>query len=727
MKLLLVDYPGHLIATALLLAAALLTLVAYRSVRQKPARGWRWLLGMMQLVVLAILLVIIWNPARPSTAPGETANTVLVFFDSSESMSLADSGDKSRLDRAVDMFDKHFRIEDVKLPNYRLYGFDSTCYHCTDTKALRRWGQRTDMQRMLRMLGRYDSAGDADAAGADESTGVVGAVVFTDGQADEKNPELYLPLRNKDLQVLLVGVGSQKPSCDVAVKSIEAPTTVAIDTVYHMTAVITSNGLQRQESIRIELLRGDYPMEIREMTAEELAFDPQVRFTLTGDELGWQRIGVRISIERKEVNKANNIRRAMVRVARNDDLKVLLCSQVASFDIGKIRSSLERDRKVQLDIGLDAIITPALSQNVRSMAGHVELPTTRADFNQYDIIIVGPVAFDYLKQAQIDALYSYVADRGGGLVLLSGKEQPYDLTGVKNPKIRALLPVAFDAGGAPMGGRRTAELTLEGEASGILQTEDLEDRPAELAVPHTGSRKKPASTTILSAYDSPILCTQRVGRGRVAVLNAAGLFQWYRENEEGGLLRRMLGGLTSYVGRTTSAEAGLELFAQRDLKDPTNVSFDAYVYDENFEPVAEATVLLEFAGEVLHMYPMTAGHYVAEAPNVLDESIVARAEAQIKGIFLGERTCAVTLAIPRGEMDELTLDKRFLKGLAEKIGAQYLPPDKLDGETVKLFPPTRKTVNISKVRSVWPRWTLLLGLCGLLSAMWFIRRARGLV
>lgn len=723
MNILLVDYPGHLIAIALLLAAGMVLLLAYRPVKQRPAKGWRWLLGIMQLLVIAALLVIIWNPARPSMAQSEAANTVLVFFDSSESMSVTDATGKTRLDRAIEVFDRSFRLPNAQLPNYRIYGFDSNCYNCASSSMLRRWGPQTDMQRLFKVIRRYDTPAGPDDIG----TGVVGAVVFTDGQADQKNPELYLPVRNEDFQVLMVGVGSRASSHDVAVESIKVPTTVGIDSLYHIQATVTCSGLQPDEPIRIELLNDGHSMDEKVLTARELTREPQVDFTSGADELGWQRVGVRVSIASQEVNQANNIRQAMVRVARNDDLKVLLYSQVASFDVGKIRSALERDRKIQLDFGLDAIISPARSENVRSMSGHVELPHDKAGFNQYDIVILGPMAYDQLDDTQIDAMYSFVADRGGGLIFLPGKEAPYDLRAIRNKKLRTLLPISFKADDRSVGEAGFAQLTIEGAESGVLHKGDLDDDTPEIAVAYRSLRTKPASTTILHSYDRPILCTHRLGRGRVAVLNAAGLFQWYRANEDGGLLRKLISGLTSYVGRTTTLEAGLELFAQRDADDQTTVTFDAYVYDDNFASVADATVLLEFADQVLRMYPMSIGHYTAEVRNVRDESIVARAEAQVNGVFLGERTCAVTLPLVRGEMDNLPLDVGFLEQLAQKTGGQYIPVNEIDEETVEMFPPTRSISNVSKVQSVWPRWKLLLSLCGLLSAVWFIRRTRGLV
>ena len=677
--------------------------------------------------MIIALLVIIWNPAAPIETEHEATNTVLVFFDSSQSMSVTDSRQQSQLDRAVELFDRYFRHGHEPLPNFRLYGFDSTCYSCRDTTGLHRWGIQSDMQRTLATLRQYDRPTEtSDRFGG--SSAVAGAVIFTDGQADQKNHKLYFPLQQDDTPILLVGTGLDKPVFDVAVAAIRTPATTAVNTMYSLDAVVTAEGLDRDEPVTIELLRDDHVMDRIRRTTAELKQNGQVRFTVNADTLGWQRVGVRASIDRPECNPANNIRQTMVRVAQNDDIKVLLYCQAINFDIGKIRSALERDRKVQLDIGLDAVIAPAVSKAYKNMAGHVALPTDMAGFNPYDVVILGPMDFDAMPEEQIDALYRFVTDRGGGLIVLPGKMPAHELGRVKNRKIRALLPVDFT--GAVAQDQRSAAVTwtLEGRNSGVLSSPDIEQDDLELLVPYKDLWKKPAATIIMTTeHDNPVLCTQHVGRGRVAVLNAAAMFRWYRQNEDGGLLQMFLSGLTSYVGRTTRLEAGVELFVQRDITEQTRVNFDAYAYDENFSPIPEATVLLEFDGKVLCMDPVEDGHYAAQVDHVTDEAIVARAEAQKQGIFLGERTCAVTLPMPRGEMDQTVLDDVFLKNLAHQIGAQYLPAEAVDEQTVKQFRPTRPVVNISTLQSVWPRWSILLGLCGALTLIWFIRRMRGLV
>ena len=513
MNVLLVDYPGHWIAASMILAAAALLVWAYRPLRHQAARHGYGLVGLGQLVVIIAMLAIIWNPAAPIESENEATNTVLVFFDSSQSMSITDDRQQSQLDRAIELFDRYFRQGDGPRPNFQLYGFDATCYQCRDTTGLHRWGNQSDMQRMLAVLGQYDRTPQTPGR-IDETNGLAGAVIFTDGQADQKNHELYFPRHREQMPMLLVGTGLDKPVFDVAVTAINTPATTAVNTMYTLDAVVSTEGLADDELVKIELLRDDHVMAMIGRTASELSQNGQVRFTVNADTLGWQRVGVRASIERPECNPANNSRQTMVRVAQNDDIKVLLYCQAINFDIGKIRSALERDRKVQLDIGLDAVIAPAVSKGYKHMAGHVALPSDIKGFNPYDVVILGPMDFGAMPEEQIDALYRFVADRGGGLIVLPGKMQAHGLGRIQNKKIRALLPVDFTEHITQNQQPTTVAWTLEGRHSGVIPGPDLEQDALELLVPYKDLWKKPAATTIMKTEDNdPVLCTQRVGRG----------------------------------------------------------------------------------------------------------------------------------------------------------------------------------------------------------------------
>ncbi|MHC4665476.1 MAG: hypothetical protein ACYS9T_05900, partial [Planctomycetota bacterium] len=433
-----IDYPGHFLAVLFLAAFAVLLVFAYLASESRKARAWRLCLGFLQYSSIVILLLILWNPSRPEMDQTTSRNSVLALFDTSESMSVIEEGSMTRLDEALEVFKKKFAPHNPEGPSYKIYGFDHECYYGGSSDSLRRWGQRTNMHSAFALLDRYEimEAGDnlPDHKKAAWSSGnlvlqqpaaksnVVGAVIFTDGQGDDKNENAYLPLRNKDMKLAIIGVGSKDPQSDVAIKSIKAPSQVTIDTAFSVQVVLTARNL-RQNTVTLELLKGDYAVAAKQLSAQALAQDVTAEFEVVADKLGRHSLSARAKTEEEEVNLANNVRSTMVHVVENAKLRVLLYSQVANFDFGKVRQALARDEKIQLDLGLDAITTAALSNKARTTCGHIKLPAEQAGFYEYDVIILGPCAVDSLTDVQIDGLYSFVAERGGGLILLPGKAE----------------------------------------------------------------------------------------------------------------------------------------------------------------------------------------------------------------------------------------------------------------------------------------------------------------
>lgn len=718
--------------------------LAFRSEGLRSTKLWKWLLGLLQYASIVILLLILWNPSRPQMSETASRNSVLVLFDTSQSMSVVEDKPMTRLEKALNVFEKKFRPSDPEGPDYRIYGFDRQCYwvpvlssflqnglaNGDSTDSLCQWGRQTNLHSALALLDRYEITGmgsDLDPKDAHKGGTVVGAVVFTDGQADDKSVNAYPSLRNDNLQVVLVGVGSKVPQSDVAIKAIKAPSQIAIDTAYTVQVVVTARNLH-EDPVTLELLKDDYVIASRQLSADRLAQDVTVKFAVGADRLGRHTLSARAKAADEEVNSANNTRSMMVRVVENTRLKVLFYSQVANFNIGRAREALARDKKIQLDLGFDAIIRPAMSKKARTMCGHVELPADRAGFYKYDVIILGPCALDGLTAAQINGLYSFVVDRGGGLILLPGKAK-YGPPAWRNEKAKALLPVLFaaDAGQIRAGGRGGIKLTLEGIDSKVISQAALRDYDEWASAYYRIIDKKPAATTLATAGGNAIVCVHRVGRGRVCLVNVSELFRWYREDLEGGLLRKFMSGLTAYVGRVTNLEAAVELFVERTADQASNVKFDVYVRDKWFAPVDGATVLLNVGAEVLRMDQAGQGRYVAEVEDMADEAIIATVEAELDGTFLGEKTVAVNLPLARSEMDNVELDSKFLRALAKRLHGKYFDADDIDKDVRQMFEAATPVSSLARMRSVWPTWLLLLALCLLLSVNWFTRRAIGLV
>jgi len=698
--------------------------------------------------------LILWNPSRSKMSETLSKNSVLAFFDTSESMSVVEDGRVNRLDRALNIFQEKFRPLDADSPDYKVFGFDRQTYHSGTSDFLRRWGSQTDMHGLLAMLDKYklaeeslpsenvqnsdsEKSGELDTDKLVKESKVVGAVIFTDGRADDSNIRTYLPLRSKDFQIAVIGVGSRKRQTDIAIKSINVPSRIAIDTACTMQVVVSARNLQDQP-VTIELLKDDYVVDSKEIPAEifrpnqrqgdSLAKDATTEFTIGSDKIGSYSFSVRAKALEHETNLANNVRSTMIDFVEETRLKVLLYSQVANFDIGKLRQVLARDEKIELDLGLDAIRTPILAKNAAETYGYIDLPDNRQGFNQYDIIILGPCELDALTDAQIAGLYSFVVDRGGGLIMLPGRGEfgPADWT---SKKAKALIPVIFDAGKPTIwpSSPGQIELTLEAVDSKLLDKGSLRDIDGGSCPYYRIVSPKPASTTLALIKETPIISVQRVGRGRVCLLNISRLFSLYCENLQGGWLYKMIAGLTAHLGRVTAREAAVELFAERVTGQTNQVKFEAYVCDDAFVPVAGANVLLNIRDKVFTMNQVDRGYYVAQVENVQDQSIIAMAQAEINGVFLGEKTIAANLPPVKSEMTNTELDEKFLRELAGRLNGKYFYANDVGDDVGKMFKAQTKMGSSRRMTSIWPSWPLLFVLSIVLSVSWVVRRAIGLV
>jgi hypothetical protein len=118
--------------------------------------------------------------------------------------------------------------------------------------------------------------------------------------------------------------------------------------------------------------------------------------------------------------------------------------------------------------------------------------------------------------------------------------------------------------------------------------------------------------------------------------------------------------------------------------------------------------------------------YRAEVEDMASEAVLVRAQAEANGQFLGEKVLTLNLPPLQGEMDEVALDRDFLKEFSDQTGAAYLDLNQLGPDTAAKFPATTETVEMG-IASAWRRWPVLIVLCALLVGNWFFRRFIGLV
>ncbi len=720
------NYPGHLAAFALVLASAGALFAAFRAEQlQTPQRGkYRWFLLAMHCAAVLLLLAILWDPSAWRKKDIFGRNTVLAIFDTSESMSISDEGRTARLDKSLAKFADCFDSDGSARPEYRVYGFDERLYYCGSTNLLRRWGPQSNLHEAISLI--------ADSATGDEDR-PAGAIVFTDGRADDRDPRRYLPVQGEDLPILVVGVGNRTARPDVAIKALAVPANAWVDTAYDAAAVITAAGVPNGP-VSLDLVCDDKAVQAVQLAPDRFqatdsgSVEATVEFVVPAQQLGSHVLTVRAKPLRGEINMANNSRSASVEVTQERSLRALLYTQWATFDVGKIRQALAWDKRIRLDFAFDVIQDVPLVDRAAQNTEYVTLPDGRDGFYGYDVVILGPSDVRSLTPAQWDGLYSFVAERGGGLLLLAGRTVA-SMANWGDERARTLLPAVFGRQDPRLWPPQRDAIQPSFEAQvGRFFGPAAFAKPQQVISPYYGiADAKPAATTLATVGQTPIVLAHRVGRGRVCLFNASKVFTLYREDLQGGALAEMVCGLVAYLGRTPARGAGVELFVERSGEEPRTAVFSAYVVDKAFQPATGANVLLTAGERVVSMEPTAPGYYRATMDLGPAQSVVATAQAELNGMFLGERTLAASLPPVRDEMSCVDLDEPFLRSLARQVGARYVHIDNLDKDAGKVFVPKRQVGVTETVTSIWPRWSVLVILCLLLSVGWFIRRAIGLV
>ncbi len=563
---------------------------------------------------------------------------------------------------------------------------------------------------------------------------IAGAIVFTDGQADTKSLDFYASPNGDSFPIAVVGVGSSQPANDLAVHSIDGPARVLIDTAYTFQVTIQAKGFNNQ-TIHIAVMQDDEPAgrQAYHITKPDERFT--LPFTLTAGSLGIHTLSIIAENMPGESNTANNTRSAIVEVVSEPQLKVLYYSKVANFDVGKIRQALAHDKKIDMDFRLDAILAQKKSRPRNSYQWN-EAPEERNDsrlsqdgseFLDYDVIIFGLYTLQELSRAQIDSLYNFVSDRGGGLIIYANDRIDDKVLFDRN--LQALLPfdMFMTPSENPMQPEAPPSLTPEGFRTGILQENDLTAPYAVSSAYFDIISQKPAATTLLRTQMIPLVLIHQVGRGNVCLLNMRNTYRWYREDLDGGLLRKFFSGLTAYIGKIPKKDAGLDIFAERDEADPSSVQVNAFVYDTRFQPVSGATVLIEAGNDVIRLDETGNGKYIAAIQAFDQEALLLHAEAERNGEFLGEKTRSFYLPLLQTEMEHVEKDPVFLEKLAKKTEAAYFELGDINLETWEMFPATREVMQANNTTSIWRRWPLFGGLCIALTLIWFTRRAVGLV
>lgn len=763
----------------------------------------------MKLMAIALLAVCLLQPMRSGTRPKPQANLLPILVDNSQSMALRPAPDLPTLGEATAKLvdpETGWRKRLAQDFDVRTYAFDARLENANEIEKLASDGWATSLgdsiDQLRARLGKRP---------------VAGMLLFTDGNATDAAPE------DRDWSQVGFPIYPVVPSlrgrlvdlrvADVAVTQSDfetAPVTVRVS--------LQADEMDGQEVV-VQLidLAGGVTVEEQTVTIADQKRDPTVTFRFRPLQSGvrFYRVAAFRSADRDqwesetatgEVTFRNNSRLVTVDGSRGP-YRVLYLAGRPNWEFKFLRRAIQEDAETEL-VGLLRIADKEAKFSFRDrevstvnplFAGGAEpdeetaqqydeavlvrlgvrdadeltrgFPRTADELFRYQAIILDDIEAEFFSQDQLMLIRRFVSARGGGLLLLGGKESfdgkrfaqsPLgELSPVYPPRSGVEPALAFDPAARPF----RFELTREGMVQPWVrlrenekgEAERLQNMPPFQMVSPIGTVKPGASVlAVVRTNDGetiPAVVTQRFGKGRSAAIPMTDLWRWSMRRPRPELVGRNVVALDQsnaadqQLLRDDPAQAWRQVtrwlvneapqrvecvaITSDDVTAPTRLI--TTVFDESYMPLENANVEIEITPPTGDAFKVAAtadfdspGQYVAShwAIERGGYFVTARVTAE-DGSEIGTAQAGWTTDPAAAEFRNLAINRDLLQRIADSTGGELIEADALDDFVTSL--PSRKVpVTQTWVYPIWHRpWVMfvaILCLCG----EWGLRRWKGM-
>jgi hypothetical protein len=727
-------WPLSWLAVALLVAGLLLAWRLRRPpaphIQAGPRR--RLILWALQAGFVALLLLMLWQPALSVATLKPQQNIIAVLLDDSRSMT-AEEGGARRLEQArrllndglLDALRARFQV--------RLYAFGDSASRIEKPDQATGAAQATHIGEALRTVL------------AEASAAPIGAVVLLSDGGDTRGgvPHAVVEeLRARRLPVHAIGFGRERYQRDVELAAVEAPARVLPGSRVAALVRLRQTGYTRAR-VRLLVEEEGKTLAVREVTLSGLEQIETLLFQAGA--AGPHRLRFAVQALEGEENPRNNAVTHLVRV-EDATPRILYIEGEPRWEFKFIRRAIEEDKGLQLTTLLRTTENKLYRQGI---ADPKELehgfPAQPEELFGFRGLIIGSVEANYFTPAQQQLIHDFADRRGGGVLFLGGRRALSE-TGWNRPPVADMLPVLLpQRTGTFHRDRARVALTQAGRDSLITRLVEPPEANVErwrnlpaLADYQEVGEPKPAAL-VLATLETPqgrtlpLLITQNYGRGRVAVFATGGSWRWQmlqplsdmtHETFWQQLLRWLVSGASGEVSGSTPVPV---------LEDESQVLLRAEVRDKAFRPVADARVAARILGpaglaETVELRPVADQPGVYEAEWSAPEAGGYSAEIHA---WRGQQELGGDLILFRREDGvaedfRMLQNRELLQALASATGGRYYRPQEAR-RLAEEITYSEAGLSVRELRDLWDMPVLFLMALGLRSAEWLLRRKWGAV
>jgi uncharacterized membrane protein len=731
---LLLPWWGYVLAYAAAVLVAWLTYVRVAADLRTPQR---LLLTGLRALTLVLLVTVILRPIVMVQASGPRESVVPILIDVSRSMRLADTG-TPRIQRAAALAGE--------LQQKLGTDFQTELVTFGETVS------RGDLSRLSADARRSDLSG-AITAIVDRYRGqrLAGLVVLSDG-GDTAGAEAG-SARKLGVPVFPVGIGDAHSAKDREVINVTAGAPVLSESSVDLSIAVASHGFGTTP-IEVRVSENGRPLEVRRITPAADGAPVHEVFTVSPSPDAATVYGVEIPGDPAELTVENNVRRVLV-PPQGRRRRVLVVEGAPGFEHTFLKRALTRDsglevdsvvRKGKNDEGRDTFFVQAGSSRSASLANGY--PLKRAELFMYDAVIFGNIEGDFFSREQLSMTAEFVAERGGGLLVLGGRS--FERAGLVGTPLEEVLPVDLTDRRSSL-----ARVSVEGTPApnGVALTADGSSHPAtRLTMVLEESRKRwsllpplPAVASsgaprpgaqVLAVMSSgaelrPLIVTQRYGLGRAMVFTGEASWRWRMLLPAADTTHELIWRqLTRWLA--AGAVEAIEIPPVSVSAPGATESVAVTVRNEEFKPVVDAEVVIrvqEPGGQERSVNAALSdpsdGRYSASVRFDQAGVYIISADVRRGQQPLGSARRPTLVGGVDVEMSEPRLNEAVLRRIAESTGGRYVPAAQA-GEIPGLLRDSDEASPPMEMRDVWHNgWTIAV-LILLLGAEWFVRRGVGL-
>ncbi|MFQ5648647.1 MAG: VWA domain-containing protein [bacterium] len=737
--------PSAAFMTFVVCAFATCLWVVYRRTTLEVSQVLKWVLITLKFTAIAVLLLLVLEPIVTVSKVMPRKSSLVVLVDDSKSMSIKDvKGNRSRKDFVQNLLGEQARpgLMDELEKNFKLqvYRFASEVDHLQKTGELAAQGEATDLAKSLNLateIGKHNA--------------VSGVVLVTDGvnHSDQDPLEIAALMKNKNLPVFVVGVGSEKTR-DIELAKVAANHSVIENSVVEVSALIKNKSFAEQE-VELELLEDGRLLKKQTVRLKGSATHVSLKFS--PQKQGFVRYSLEVVARENEFITDNNSKSFIID-NRSRKARVLYLEGHPRAEFKFIRRALDGDESIELVSLLrtgrpDKFYRQGVKNQQELKDGY---PLSKAELFEYDAIIFGSMEREFFKDEQLENTVAFVSQRGGGFLMLGGS-QSFAQGGYTNSVIEKLLPVElpYQNGSTALAPATFHDkyrllLTSEGYRNPILrlsadesQNHAIWDELTELEGYNPLGRAKPGATILavhpLSEPDNPkiILAQQRFGRGRSMIFATSSSWLWqmgmpHQDMSHERFWRQVLRWLA------LSSPEPIESHTDNATYIPNEqVTIKADVRDSSFTTIPDATIkarITKPSGEKVEV-PFrwssngTVEHLGTYHPDEEGMYLVEISAFSARGQFLGKSETAFFVEKSKVEFSNAHLQSAFLSRIAEVSGGKYYYQEEaqnLPSEIAVMQSSYSKLVEYD----LWdmPVWFLLVIV--ILCVEWYVRRSKGL-